>query len=127
MAMISAPTKIAGLSNPGVIIQSKKPPSAGIANPKTKPYNTLRHTLFCSPTNRYNTIVPTKGNKKRRNITKNSSPLPPRLERTSTSTGTQVNRHQTPKLFKKLVVIPENVPLTIKQSAASGSSFQKFF
>jgi hypothetical protein len=105
IAMASAPTKIAPLSNPGVTIQSKKPPSAGIANPKAKPYNTFRHTLFCSPTNQYNKIVPTKGNKKRRNITNTWSPLTLPLERTSTSTGTQVNRLQTPKLFKKLVVI----------------------
>ena len=105
MLRISAPTKIAGLSNPGVIIQSKKPPSAGIANAKAKPYSTFRRALFCSSTNQYNKIVPTKGNKKTRNITNSWSPLTLPLERTSTSTGTQVNRLHTPKLFRKLAVI----------------------
>jgi hypothetical protein len=103
--MISAPTNIAGLSNPAVIIQSKKPPSAGIANPKAKPHNTFRHAFFCSPTNQYKKIVPTRGSKKKKNITNNWSPLTLPLERTSTSTGTQVNRLQTPQLFRKLVVI----------------------
>jgi hypothetical protein len=105
MAMANAPTKIAGLSNPGVIIQSKKPPRMGRAKPSDRPHNTTHFMLFRNGPSVRNKIAPMRATKKKRSTTRPWAALILPLGRIITSRGPQVNRLQTPNLFKKLMVI----------------------
>jgi hypothetical protein len=115
--MASAPTKIAGLSNPGVIIQSKKPPRAGRAKPRNRPHSTVRFTLFRRPPSLCNKTVPMRATRKKRSTTRPWSELTLPVGRTITRTGPQVNRLQSLRLFKKLMAIVDTLPryLTIEQ------------